>query len=91
LQKGKIMKVIIIGGVAAGPKAASKIIRMNPDADITIIEKGVLRNFLYDLDTAGRAGTRSSATARSISFQSLLGRRMTFLPCLCHSGKYIQP
>lgn len=34
------MKVLIIGGVAAGPKAASKIIRMNPQADITIIEKG---------------------------------------------------
>jgi NADPH-dependent 2,4-dienoyl-CoA reductase/sulfur reductase-like enzyme/rhodanese-related sulfurtransferase len=34
------MKVIIIGGVAAGPKAASKIIRMKPDTDVTIIEKG---------------------------------------------------
>ena len=37
------------------------------------------------------AGTRSSPTARSISLQSLLGRRMTFLPCLRHCGKYIQP
>ncbi len=34
------MKVIIIGGVAAGPKAASKIIRLMPDADVTIIEQG---------------------------------------------------
>lgn len=34
------MKVVIIGGVAAGPKAASKIIRMVPDAQVTIIEKG---------------------------------------------------
>lgn len=33
------MKVVIIGGVAAGPKAASKIIRLNPEADVTIIEK----------------------------------------------------
>jgi NADPH-dependent 2,4-dienoyl-CoA reductase/sulfur reductase-like enzyme/rhodanese-related sulfurtransferase len=39
------MKVIIIGGVAAGPKAASKIIRMKPDADITIIEKGALLSY----------------------------------------------
>jgi NADPH-dependent 2,4-dienoyl-CoA reductase/sulfur reductase-like enzyme/rhodanese-related sulfurtransferase len=39
------MKVIVIGGVAAGPKAASKIIRMRPDADITIIEKGVLLSY----------------------------------------------
>lgn len=34
------MKVIVIGGVAAGPKVASKIIRNNPEADVTIIEKG---------------------------------------------------
>lgn len=33
------MKIIIIGGVAAGPKAASKIIRLMPEADVTIIEK----------------------------------------------------
>ena len=33
------MKVVIIGGVAAGPKAASKIIRLNPEADVTIVEK----------------------------------------------------
>ena len=34
------MKVVIIGGVAAGPKIASKVIRNNPDADVTVIEKG---------------------------------------------------
>jgi NADPH-dependent 2,4-dienoyl-CoA reductase/sulfur reductase-like enzyme/rhodanese-related sulfurtransferase len=34
------MKVVIIGGVAAGPKAASKIMRLRPNADITILEKG---------------------------------------------------
>jgi NADPH-dependent 2,4-dienoyl-CoA reductase/sulfur reductase-like enzyme/rhodanese-related sulfurtransferase len=34
------MKVVIIGGVAAGPKAASRIIRIQPDADVTILEKG---------------------------------------------------
>jgi NADPH-dependent 2,4-dienoyl-CoA reductase/sulfur reductase-like enzyme/rhodanese-related sulfurtransferase len=34
------MKVVIVGGVAAGPKAASRIIRMKPDTDVTIIEKG---------------------------------------------------
>lgn len=39
------MKVLIIGGVAAGPKAASKIIRMKPDADITIIEKGTFLSY----------------------------------------------
>ncbi|HSW39835.1 MAG TPA: FAD-dependent oxidoreductase [Acidobacteriota bacterium] len=33
------MRVLIIGGVAAGPKAAAKIIRLMPDADVSIIEK----------------------------------------------------
>ena len=41
LCKGEIgMKVIVIGGVAAGPKVAAKIIRNNPGAEVTIIEKG---------------------------------------------------
>jgi NADPH-dependent 2,4-dienoyl-CoA reductase/sulfur reductase-like enzyme/rhodanese-related sulfurtransferase len=39
------VKVIIIGGVAAGPKTASKIIRMKPDTDITIIEKGIFLSY----------------------------------------------
>lgn len=34
------MKVVIIGGVAAGPKIASKIIRVKPRTAVTIIEKG---------------------------------------------------
>ena len=39
------MKILIIGGVAAGTKTASKIIRMKPDADITIIEKGSVLSY----------------------------------------------
>lgn len=34
------LKVVIVGGVAAGPKTAAKIIRLIPDAQVTIIEKG---------------------------------------------------
>jgi len=34
------MRVLIIGGVAAGPKVASKVIRMMPEAEVTIVEKG---------------------------------------------------
>ena len=34
------MKIIIIGGVAAGMSAASKIRRMNSDIQITVYEKG---------------------------------------------------
>jgi NADPH-dependent 2,4-dienoyl-CoA reductase/sulfur reductase-like enzyme/rhodanese-related sulfurtransferase len=39
------MKVVIIGGVAAGPKAASKIIRLKPDTEVTIIEKGLFLSY----------------------------------------------
>ena len=34
------MKAIVIGGVAAGMSAASKLRRMMPDAEITVYEKG---------------------------------------------------
>ena len=34
------LKIIIIGGVAAGPKTAAKIMRLNPEAEVTILEKG---------------------------------------------------
>ena len=33
------MRVVIVGGVAAGPKVASKIIRMRPETAVTIIER----------------------------------------------------
>lgn len=34
------MRIVIIGGVAAGPKAAAKIMRLNPEAQVTVLEKG---------------------------------------------------
>ena len=34
------LKVIVIGGVAAGPKAAAKIMRLDPQAEVTVLEKG---------------------------------------------------
>jgi len=36
----RTMKVLIVGGVAAGPKVASKIIRLMPEAEVTIVERG---------------------------------------------------
>jgi NADPH-dependent 2,4-dienoyl-CoA reductase/sulfur reductase-like enzyme/rhodanese-related sulfurtransferase len=33
-------KVVVIGGVAAGPKTAAKIMRLDPQAEVTIVEKG---------------------------------------------------
>ncbi|MDX9866413.1 MAG: FAD-dependent oxidoreductase [Kiritimatiellia bacterium] len=38
-------RIVVIGGVAAGPKAASRLIRLNPDAEVTIIEKGSLLSY----------------------------------------------
>ncbi len=37
--------IVIVGGVAAGPKTASRIVRMNPGAKVTIIEKGILLSY----------------------------------------------
>jgi NADPH-dependent 2,4-dienoyl-CoA reductase/sulfur reductase-like enzyme/rhodanese-related sulfurtransferase len=39
------MKIVIIGGVAAGPKTASKVIRLMPDAEVTVVEKGKLLSY----------------------------------------------
>lgn len=36
----KVEKIVIIGGVACGMKAASRLRRRDPQADITVIEKG---------------------------------------------------
>ncbi|MBN1845046.1 MAG: FAD-dependent oxidoreductase [Sedimentisphaerales bacterium] len=41
----KPMKVVIVGGVAAGPKVASKIVRLMPNAEVTIVEKGRLLSY----------------------------------------------
>ena len=34
------VKIVIVGGVAAGPKAAARARRCDPQASITILEKG---------------------------------------------------
>ena len=44
-SKSNALKVIIVGGVAAGPKAAAKIIRLVPDAEVTVVEKGMLLSY----------------------------------------------
>ncbi|PID76973.1 MAG: pyridine nucleotide-disulfide oxidoreductase [Deltaproteobacteria bacterium] len=38
-------KILIIGGVAAGPKAASRIMRVNPYAEVTIIDQDSLVSY----------------------------------------------
>jgi NADPH-dependent 2,4-dienoyl-CoA reductase/sulfur reductase-like enzyme/rhodanese-related sulfurtransferase len=38
-------KTLIIGGVACGPKAAARLKRLNPEAEITMIEKGSLVSY----------------------------------------------
>lgn len=39
------MRVVIVGGVAAGPKTAAKIVRMRPEAEVTIVEKGAVLSY----------------------------------------------
>ncbi len=39
------LKIVVIGGVAAGPKAAARARRMAPDAEITIVERGSLVSY----------------------------------------------
>jgi len=39
------LRVVIVGGVAAGPKVASKIIRLCQDAEVTVAEKGKLLSY----------------------------------------------
>ncbi len=39
------LKIVVVGGVAAGPKAASKVKRLMPDAEVILIEKGALFSF----------------------------------------------
>lgn len=34
------LKVVVVGGVACGPKAAARMKRLNPEAQVTLIEKG---------------------------------------------------
>ncbi len=38
-------RIVIVGGVAAGPKAAARARRLSPDAEITIVEKGELISY----------------------------------------------
>ncbi|MCX7780005.1 MAG: FAD-dependent oxidoreductase [Negativicutes bacterium] len=40
-----MLRVVVIGGVAAGLKAAAKIRRCNPEAQITVVEKGDLVSY----------------------------------------------
>ena len=41
----KRMKIVIIGGVAAGPKVASKVHRLLPESEVTLIEKGDILSY----------------------------------------------
>jgi len=43
--QGPRPRVVIIGGVAAGPKVAAKVIRMRPETEVTIIERGDLLSY----------------------------------------------
>ncbi|MCQ2559396.1 MAG: FAD-dependent oxidoreductase [Clostridia bacterium] len=39
------LKIVIVGGVAAGPKTAARARRLDPQADITIVERGSMLSY----------------------------------------------
>ncbi len=39
------LRIVVVGGVAAGPKAAARARRLAPDAEITIVEKGEVLSY----------------------------------------------
>ena len=39
-EREPAFRVVVIGGVAAGPKVASKVMRLRPDAHVTVVEMG---------------------------------------------------
>lgn len=41
----KAQKIVVIGGVAAGPKAAARVRRLNPAAEIVMLEKGAATSY----------------------------------------------
>ncbi len=44
-DRDRPMRVLIVGGVAAGPKAAAKVIRLCPNAEVTVVEKGQFMSY----------------------------------------------
>jgi len=42
---GEKQRIVVIGGVAAGPKAAARARRCNPDAEIVILERGKMTSY----------------------------------------------
>lgn len=40
MERGTVLKILIIGGVAAGTKAAAKLLRENRSAQVKVLTKG---------------------------------------------------
>jgi len=40
MESGKGLKIVVIGAVACGPKTASRLKRLMPEAEITVLERG---------------------------------------------------
>jgi len=41
----EVLKVVVIGGVACGPKAAARIKRLKPEAEVTVLEKNQILSY----------------------------------------------
>ena len=42
------LRIVVGGGVAAGPEAAARARRLDPDAEITIVEKNEVLSYYYN-------------------------------------------
>lgn len=84
-------RIVIIGGVAAGPKAAARARRREPDADITIVEKGDLLSYAGcgmpyyiqgeiesadELMSTAAGGVRDAAFFRNVKDVTVLARTL---------------
>jgi len=58
--------------VKFGPGSSAFDDEGTPRQVLPIIEKGVLKNFIYDLDTAGRAGTKPTGHGNNRNWTNLL-------------------
>ena len=76
-MEGKEMKVVIIGGVATGPKAAARLRRLNPRAEITIVEQGKIISYAGcgmpylvggDVDSFRNLNTTTAGILRDAAF-----------------------
>lgn len=96
-------RIVVVGGVAAGPKAAARARRKDPNAEITIIEKGELLSYAGcglpyyiqgEVETADElmstpaGAVRDAAFFRNVKSINVLSR--TLVERIDRQGKFVE-